>query len=418
MFEIGGLNRELQRFIQQILFAKVYEYLLAQGRRDKGLQLLIYVDEAKQLFSVYLEQQSASGMPEIDDMMAKARQMGLGVAAADQEASKLTESVKANTKTKILLPVGDSKQFQAIAGSMNLSSRQRDFAKTLGTGQAVIQHGNTDPVPVDLHNHELEDTVSDQELEEIQKEKWNSLSYSERQPVSNTGSNSIISSSEPSEQGGASSGEPSETVEEAELEISQGAKRLLRDIAENPFKSTTERYEDFPSRYKGDKAKNELLEKGLIRGRKVVDGRKQFKLFEVTDRGEELLVEEFGIEFHRKGRGGIRHRYWQHQTQNTLEEQGWDTELEKLDADVYASKDGSKIAVEIALGPNQRELEHIDKHLNNDFQQVIIACKNTQVKNQLQEKLDPQQVDEHQIDWTTIQSLDSLQNLLNSEDIV
>ena len=181
VFEIGGLNRKFQRFIQQILFAYVYEYLLAQGRRDEGLQLAVFADEAKQLFSVYLEKQTASGMPEMDDMMGKARQMGLSVVAADQEPTKLTDSLKANTKTKILLPVADQKQFQAIAESMNLDRRQSDYAQRLDTGQAVIQSGNQEPVPVDLLNYQVEQDVTDEKLREHQQEKWESLEYEERE---------------------------------------------------------------------------------------------------------------------------------------------------------------------------------------------------------------------------------------------
>jgi hypothetical protein len=181
VFEIGGLNRNLQRFLQQILFAYVYEYLLAQGSRDEGLQLVLFADEAKQLFSVYLERQDASGMPEIDDMLAKARQMGLSTVAADQEPSKLTDSLKANTKTKVLLPVADQKQFQAIAESMNLDRRQSDYAKRLDTGQAVIQAGNNDPVPVNLLNYQVSQDVDDEKLREDQQEKWENLEHEERE---------------------------------------------------------------------------------------------------------------------------------------------------------------------------------------------------------------------------------------------
>ena len=185
VFEIGGLNRNLQRFLQQILFAKTYEYLLAQGLRDKGLQLVLFADEAKQLFSVYLERQDASGIPEIDDMLAKARQMGLSTVAADQEPTKLTDSLKANTKTKILLPVADQKQFQAISESMNLDRRQRDYAKRLDTGEAIIQAGNDEPVPVDLLNYQVEQDVDDDKLREQQMSKWKDLDYTERETRGN-----------------------------------------------------------------------------------------------------------------------------------------------------------------------------------------------------------------------------------------
>jgi hypothetical protein len=120
-------------------------------------------------------------MPEIDDMLAKARQMGLSTVAADQEPSKLTDSLKANTKTKVLLPVADQKQFQAIAESMNLDRRQSDYAKRLDTGQAVIQAGNNDPVPVNLLNYQVSQDVDDEKLREDQQEKWENLEHEERE---------------------------------------------------------------------------------------------------------------------------------------------------------------------------------------------------------------------------------------------
>jgi type IV secretory pathway VirB4 component len=177
VFEIGGLNRNLQRFIQQILYAKTFEHLLANNRRDEGLQLVFFVDEAKQLFSVYLEMQEASGIPEIDDLMARSRQLGLSTIAADQEATKLTDSLKSNTDTKILLPVNDRENLESIAKSMYLNTIQKKYLRTLDAGQAIIQHGSENPTPVDLINHETEGTVSESLLEYIQEDKWQNLSY-------------------------------------------------------------------------------------------------------------------------------------------------------------------------------------------------------------------------------------------------
>ena len=185
VFEFEGLNRDIQRFLQEILFAYTYEYQLAQNKRTGELDLVIFFDEGKQAFSVYLEQQSASGIPEMDDLTARARQMGIGLVVGDQEASKLTDSLKANTKTKILLPVGDQKQFQAISESMNLNRRQRDYAKSLDTGEAVIQTGNNEPVPVNLINYQVQQDVDDETLRETQKEKWQELEYTDREVSDN-----------------------------------------------------------------------------------------------------------------------------------------------------------------------------------------------------------------------------------------
>jgi len=50
--------------------------------------------KAKQVFSIYKERQDAAGIPPIDDLTAKLREFGEGLIVGDQEASKLTNSIK------------------------------------------------------------------------------------------------------------------------------------------------------------------------------------------------------------------------------------------------------------------------------------------------------------------------------------
>jgi len=151
VFEFDGLNRDIQNFLMEILLAWVYEYRLAQTQRDTGLNhVFVVLDEGKQVFSIYKERQDAAGIPPIDDLTAKLREFGEGLIVGDQEASKLTNSIKANTYTKILLPTGDRRQFDVMAGSMHLSDRQESVAQQLDTAEAIVQTGNQDPVRVKL----------------------------------------------------------------------------------------------------------------------------------------------------------------------------------------------------------------------------------------------------------------------------
>jgi hypothetical protein len=183
VFEFGGLNRDIQNFIQEIMFAWVYEHLFQNGERNGELRLLLIWDEAKQAFSYKKEQSDAAGIPEIDDLTARAREFGLGIMAADQESTKLTDSLKANTDTKILLPIKNRKQFKSVADSMQLTSIQRKYVRNLEVGQAVIQHGSKKPVPVDLKYVDVDKQVTDQELKEQQQSKWDSLEWTTRQNV-------------------------------------------------------------------------------------------------------------------------------------------------------------------------------------------------------------------------------------------
>lgn len=179
VFELDGLRTTTQNFLMEIMLAWIYEYRKAQNHRGSELRHVNIIDESKTLFSRYKEQQHESGLPIIDKITARMREFGEGLVAADQEASKLTDSIKANTKTKVLLATGDHKEFQAITESMKFSDLQKEWAKTLDTGQGLIQHGDTEPLPIRLEDYELEKSVSDKELEQEMKVKWAQLPYTE-----------------------------------------------------------------------------------------------------------------------------------------------------------------------------------------------------------------------------------------------
>jgi shikimate kinase len=380
VFEFDGLSRDVQNFLMEILFAYVFEYRLAQNQRDGDLNHVFFLDEGKRVFSVYKERQDASGIPEIDELTAKMREFGEGLVVADQEASKLTDSIKANTYTKLLLPTAGRKQFQAVAEAMDLSQRQAEFAQGLEVGEAVVQVGSRGPVPVKLQNYEVEKQVSDEQLQNQQAENWEELSYTHRDSTPEF-EQAILSDQEK---------EIPDDPEE-EVEVSEDADRLLQDVVENPFKALTERYEEFPSSYKGNNAKNELVDHGLSVERNIRVGEKR-KLLQLTEKGREYARESLDLDAKHRGRGGIIHRYWQHRIREAFEEAGWDAFLEKFDADVYVNMGNTELVVEVAMGDNPREIEHVEKHLER-FDAVWIVCRSQDILDGLKQRLEEKELD-------------------------
>ncbi|EMA11573.1 hypothetical protein SAMN05443574_103310 [Haloarcula vallismortis] len=180
VFEFEGLDRDIQNFIQESIFAYLYHYLSQNGFRGKGLHLVLVWDEAKKAFSYKKEQSDAAGIPEMDDLTAKAREFGLSLMVSDQESTKLTESIKANTETKVLLRPSDYNQLSSMADSMGLDELQRSYAFNLDVGQAIVKHAGCRPVPVDTRDFDLDKNVSDEDLRRSQEEQWESLDYSLR----------------------------------------------------------------------------------------------------------------------------------------------------------------------------------------------------------------------------------------------
>jgi len=390
VFEFDGLSRDVQNFLMEILFAYVYEYRLSQNHRGEGINHVFFLDEGKRVFSVYKERQDASGIPEIDELTAKMREFGEGLVVADQEASKLTDSIKANTYTKVLLPTGDRKQFQAVAESMNLSERQMEFAQELGTGEALVQVGNRGPVPVDLDNYTVEKQVSDSQLRDRMQEKWNRLSNEPRETT--TEFNQIIGGQQTVEEHGFP-----DDPEGKEVDLSSEAVRLLEDVVENPFKPLSDRYERFSSSYQGNKAKNTLVDEGVVIERNIRSQEGKRKLLELTDKGRDYVEKSLGLEVKHRGRGGVVHRYWQHRIKQLFEEAGWTAELEMFDADVYVNLHDSELVVEVAMGNNQREIEHLEKHLDTGFDSIWIACRNEEIRDGLQQKIEEKGLEDDRV---------------------
>ena len=404
VFEFDGLSRDVQNFLMEILFAYVYEYRIAQNHRNQVLNHLFFLDEGKRVFSVYKERQDAAGIPEIDELTAKMREFGEGLVVADQEASKLTDSIKANTHTKLLLPTADQKQFQAVREAINLSERQAEFAQKLETGEAVVQVGSHGPVPVNLHNYQLDKTVSDKELEKRQAEKWSQLNH-EKRKTTRAFDDRIAP--------GRSEEVPETEVPDdpTETQLSHGGDRLLKDVVKNPFKPLTERYQRFSSSYKGNKAKNELVDQGILIERNVKTGDGKRKLLQLTEKGRDYVEDHLDLDTKQRGRGGIVHRYWQHHIKDQFEDYGWDAFLEKFDADVYINMGNMELVVEVAMGDNPREIRHVEKHLDRDFI-VWIAARNTEIRDGLQQRLEERDVQSEDVVFRLVRDFKDLEEVL------
>ena len=330
---------------------------------------------------MYKERQDASGIPEIDELTAKMREFGEGLVVADQEASKLTDSIKANTYTKILLPIGDRKQFNAISDSMSLSERQANFAQKLGIGEAVVQTGNGDPVPVQLENYDLNKSVTDEEIRRRQAEEWHDLSHEPRDTTLRF--ETYIAPGREDELEG-----PNIIDDPTEIKVSENADRLLNDIVENPFRSLLERYDEFSNRYQGNKTKNELVDAGLVVERTVKHGDNR-KLLGLTENGRDYAEDSLDIDTEQQGRGGIIHQYWQHRIKQAFEAAGWDgVETEMFDADVYVHFGFMELMIEVAMTSGDREVNHIEERLDGGIAAVWVVCRDNRVREALHQKLD------------------------------
>ena len=175
------------------------------------------------------------------------------------------------------------------------------------------------------------------------------------------------------------------------------------------FKALTKRYDRFSSRYKGNKAKDELIDAGVLFERQVKAGDRK-KLLELTDKGRDYAQNQLDLDTKHRGRGGIVHQYWQHKIREAFEDAGWHAFLEKFDADVYVNMGNSELVVEVAMGDNPREIEHIKKHLDTSFT-VCVAARNQGVLDGLKQRMNEEGLDSDRVAFRLVRDFSDSENL-------
>ena len=402
VFEIKELDRNAQNLITGGLLQWLYSHHRTKYPQDSQLRHTIVVDECKKIWNNQKEQQSAAPRSHADKILEEIRGFGVGIIAADQEPLKLSKTLLTNTKTKVLLATYDHDQLQEISDSLGLNQYQRLASQNLRTGDAIIQVGNQTPSAVAIREYSLEKDVTDDQV--LQHFQNHPAIKDEQVMFQPTGTDQTTS------ENSANPVEQVEQPEQAENQLSEEAELLLKKLADDPFKSITQHYDDhFDSRTAGVDAKNELLAKNYIEEQKAKLDTGKRNLYSFTEKAVEQL-EQQGIEVEIEGKGGIVHKYWQHQIQNWFEENGWTAKLETFDADVYANDGSREVIVEIAMGKNKRELEHIEKHLKKEFDHIITGCASKQIQNYINEKLEQNEIDGDSVEVTRLPKLQSLIN--------
>lgn len=399
VFELREFDKNAQNLITGGLLQWLYSHHRTKYPQDSQLRHAVVVDECKKIWNNQKEQQSAAPRSHSDKILEEIRGFGVGVIAADQEPLKLSKTLLTNTKTKILLATYDHDQLKEISDSLGLNQYQRLASQNLRTGDAIIQVGNQTPSAVAVQEYQLEKDVTDKQV----------LQHFQNHPVIED-EQVLFQSQRTGKTSSKNTGKAVEQVEEPEqddTELSQNAELLLKQLADNPFKSITQHYDDhFDSRTAGVDAKNELLAKNYIEEQKAKLESGKRNLYNFTEKTVEQL-EQQGIELEIEGKGGIVHQYWQHQIQDWFEQHDWTAKLETFDADVYANNGDIEVIVEVAMGKNQREIEHIEKHLEKDFDHIITGCASKQIHNYITERLEEKQLETDSVEVVRLQQIQS-----------
>jgi hypothetical protein len=336
VIELDGLSRDEASILALWLFYWIYAYRRAKSIRGRLLHVLI-IDEAKRIFTAS-EQYSQttteySGVPPADLVCDEIRDFGEAIIASDQEPSKLSDSLKANTYTKITGYLGNGRDINDIAEAMNLSEDERKVITKLERGEWLVKLAGryVKPFTIRTEDFPIEKNVSDEELRQRMKPIIESLVKASREKV------------------------------EKEVGLSEDCWKLLENINSHPFNGIVSRQRELGISVKRfEAAKQELISKGLVKQLNIpLSKRRPTSFLVLTDKALKIL-EAKGLDtsvWKHVGNVGFEHMLYQVLIRWQLKKIGYDAHIEVETAkgrrvDVLAVKNGKRIGIEVELNVN------------------------------------------------------------------
>ena len=123
-------------FFIEAMILWLYEFRKTEGKREEFKHALI-IEEGHHVLSQHKEIHEGAETI-METCLRQIREFGESVVVIDQEPSKLSNSIKANTYVKITFNLGNGKDAQEIARCMNLTPEEADYIDLLDVGQAIV----------------------------------------------------------------------------------------------------------------------------------------------------------------------------------------------------------------------------------------------------------------------------------------
>ena len=137
IIEMDNLATLEKTFMAESLILWLYHFKKSQGKSNK-LNHVTVLEEAHHVLSARKERAEGEETV-IETTLRMIREFGEGVIVIDQEPSKLSQSVIANTSTKICFNLGGGNDIAVMSRSMNLKSDEERYIDKLRIGEAIVK---------------------------------------------------------------------------------------------------------------------------------------------------------------------------------------------------------------------------------------------------------------------------------------
>ena len=133
-------------FFIEAMILWLYEYRKTEGKREVFKHALV-IEEGHHVLSQHKEIHEGAETI-METCLRQIREFGESVVVIDQEPSKISNSIKANTYVKICFNLGNGKDIQEIARCMNLTEEEAGYIDLLDVGQAIVAMKGRAHVPL------------------------------------------------------------------------------------------------------------------------------------------------------------------------------------------------------------------------------------------------------------------------------
>lgn len=137
ILELDALSDADKVFLTEALILWVYELRKTEGQRERFKHALL-IEEGHHVLSEKKEQ-AAGAETIMETCLRQIREFGEAVVVIDQEPTKLSNSIKANTHTKITFNLGNGQDVLDMAQCMGLDKEEQNCIPLLDVGHAIVR---------------------------------------------------------------------------------------------------------------------------------------------------------------------------------------------------------------------------------------------------------------------------------------
>ena len=165
ILELDTLSDSDKVFFAEGMILWLYEFRKNEGKREEFKHALV-IEEGHHILSS--KKEHVEGVETImETSLRQIREFGEAVIVIDQEPTKLSNSIKANTYSKIIFNLGNGKDVLEISRCAGLTKEESEYIDWLEVGQAIVSLKGRVQVPLHVSFPKVEikkGLVQDSEL--------------------------------------------------------------------------------------------------------------------------------------------------------------------------------------------------------------------------------------------------------------